>query len=100
MQKVQRRVILGAITLFHREGLMFFDEYRYTNKTNQPTDPEVAQLWYCLSHRCGLQEWYVEADLVRRHTWLVAEADAATPHVISSDWPVCPHCTEALHKQS
>jgi hypothetical protein len=79
---------------------MFFDEYRYTNKPNNDPPIEVAQLWYCLSYSCALKEWYVEPDLIRRHTWLVAEADAATPHIISSHWPICPHCTEALHKQN
>jgi hypothetical protein len=79
---------------------MFFDNYRY-NKHEQKEEPplNVSQLWYCLSPCCAPKEWRVERDLIRRHTWIIAEDGAATPYVISAAWPVCPHCTESLHKQ-
>jgi hypothetical protein len=78
---------------------MFFDRHKQ-RKDSQELPIEVAGLWYCLSPSCAPKEWYVESDLTRRQTWLIAEHDAVIPHVISSEWPVCPHCAEDLHKQA
>jgi hypothetical protein len=80
-------------------GLMFFDRHKQAKKDDHELPIEVAQLWYCLSPACAPKEWYVESDLIRRQTWLIAESDAAMPHIVGSEWPLCPHCAGSLHKQ-
>jgi hypothetical protein len=80
---------------------MFFDNYRHTNENqhNEELHSRTSRLWYCLSPNCAPKEWQVERDLIRKYTWIIAEDGAATPYVISAAWPVCPHCTEDLHRQ-
>lgn len=81
---------------------MFFEKrgQENTNKQfNYDLPIDIAQLWYCLSPTCAPKEWYVEKDLIRTQTWIIAENDSATPYIIGSSQPVCPHCAEDLHKQ-
>jgi hypothetical protein len=79
-----------------RRGIVFFDNYRHTNKDQQKEEPPFETS--CLSPSCAPKEWQVERDLIRRHTWIIAEDGATTPYEISAAWPICPHCTEDLHK--